>query len=115
LISKGADLNAKNSEGWTALHHAAKRGHKELILILIDASADLNAQTNTGKIPADYSNSKVRYLFDPDGKHLFYIFYSIYSQEVEKRKDSERIRKEEESKRKILEDERKIKEDQEKK
>ena len=35
-------MNDKNKSGWTPLHLAAKRGHTEIIKILIDAGADLS-------------------------------------------------------------------------
>jgi ankyrin repeat protein len=69
-LSKGADINCKSAESLTPLHFAAKRGDKEMILLLIDSGADLNAQSSSGKIPADFANSKVRLLFDPEGISL---------------------------------------------
>jgi len=68
-LKNGAELNPKNSEGWTPMHFAAKKSDETVILLLIDLGADFSSQTNSGKIPADYANSKVRHLFDPDGKN----------------------------------------------
>ena len=48
-----ADVNAiAHSDGWTALHAAAKRGDKETIQLLIDREADLTAKDkNRGDTP----------------------------------------------------------------
>lgn len=35
LISSGAALDLKDKDGWTALHHAAKRGQKEVVDLLL--------------------------------------------------------------------------------
>jgi len=41
LIRKGADVNRiENSNGWTALIWAAKRGHKETVQVLLKHQAD---------------------------------------------------------------------------
>jgi len=44
LISKGVDINVKDDEGLTPLHHAIKEGHTELARFLIDQDANLNAK-----------------------------------------------------------------------
>src|SRR5690349_1994752 len=36
------DVNAKNEDGWTALHVAANDGHIEVAKLLIEAGADIN-------------------------------------------------------------------------
>ncbi|MDB4816692.1 ankyrin repeat domain-containing protein, partial [bacterium] len=42
-IAAGADINAKIG-GWTALHHAANVGNKEIVELLIANGADVNAK-----------------------------------------------------------------------
>ncbi len=50
LISKGADVNAKNDGGDTALHIAIfKDKNKEIIELLIEKGADVNAKDNDGE------------------------------------------------------------------
>jgi len=46
LLAKGADVNAKDIDGETALHAASKR---EVVELLLAKGADLNARTNDGK------------------------------------------------------------------
>jgi len=39
LLAKGADVNAKNNNGRTALMAAALKGHKQIVLLLKQAGA----------------------------------------------------------------------------
>jgi len=41
LIKMGANLNETDSYGWTALMHAANRGHASIVKELIQARADV--------------------------------------------------------------------------
>jgi hypothetical protein len=51
LIDKGADIEAKDREGWTPLHWVAHTGHIEIARLLCDQGADVKAQTNRGRRP----------------------------------------------------------------
>jgi ankyrin repeat protein len=46
LIDKGAQLEAKTSNGWTPLHCAADQGHVEIVRLFCDRGADVEARTN---------------------------------------------------------------------
>ena len=48
LLTKGANVNHKNAEGTTALHHAATGGHTDTAKLLIDKGADMEAKDNRG-------------------------------------------------------------------
>ena len=39
LLAAGADVNAKEKEGWTALMLAAEKGHTEIVQLLKQAGA----------------------------------------------------------------------------
>ena len=54
LISKGADVNAKNAVN-KPLHMAAERGHKEIVELLIAEGADVNAKENFGPTALDWA------------------------------------------------------------
>ena len=55
-LAAGADVNAKDSVGWTALHQAAYGGHKEPIELLIAEGADVNAKDKNGYTPIWIAN-----------------------------------------------------------
>lgn len=48
LIEQGADVDAKNEYGWTALMAAAWWGNTEIVKLLIQAGADVNAENIDG-------------------------------------------------------------------
>lgn len=51
MIAKGADVNARNNYGWTALSHAALIGNTELVKLLLAHGADVNAHDQSGWTP----------------------------------------------------------------
>jgi ankyrin repeat protein len=56
----GADVNARDHEGNTALHHAAARGDNEMILYLVSKGADVKAVNRAGETTADMANGPVQ-------------------------------------------------------
>jgi ankyrin repeat protein len=52
----GADVNARDHNGYTPLHHAASRGDNELIHYLVDHGADVTAVSRAGQTTADMAN-----------------------------------------------------------
>ena len=56
----GADVNARDHEGNTALHNAASRGDVEMILYLVSKGADVKAVNREGQTTADYANGPVQ-------------------------------------------------------
>ena len=44
VITHGAELNARDEDGWTALMKAAREGQKGVVKILIDNGADVNVE-----------------------------------------------------------------------
>lgn len=53
LIGKGADVNAINKDGGTALHGAAFFGRTDIVNLLIDNGADINTRNHEGRRPFD--------------------------------------------------------------
>ena len=65
LIEAGADLNATDNQGWTALHHAVMSDsadligmapefyNRKIIMLLVDRGSDLRARTDKGDTPLD--------------------------------------------------------------
>ncbi|MBS1170210.1 MAG: hypothetical protein H6R01_1128 [Burkholderiaceae bacterium] len=48
LLKKGAEVNR---EGWTALHYAAAKGNNDIVRLLLDHDADLDATSPAGITP----------------------------------------------------------------
>ena len=55
VISLGQDVNAKDDDGRTPLHHAIT---KEIAELLITNGADVNAKMFDGKTPLDFAEYK---------------------------------------------------------
>ena len=55
LIANGAELNAPQNGGQTALHHAVARGSKPVVETLIHAGADPMLKDNQGRCAMDLS------------------------------------------------------------
>jgi len=51
LISSGANVNEKASDGSTPLHCAAQEGHVEIAKLLISNGANVNTKSNNGNTP----------------------------------------------------------------
>ncbi|HEX4932934.1 MAG TPA: ankyrin repeat domain-containing protein, partial [Gemmatimonadaceae bacterium] len=56
----GADVNARDFNGYTPLHHAAARGDNEMIKYLVSKGADVTAVARTGQTTADMANGPVQ-------------------------------------------------------
>jgi uncharacterized protein len=56
----GADVNARDHNGYSPLHHAAARGDNELILYLVSKGADATAIARSGQTTADMANGPVQ-------------------------------------------------------
>ena len=53
LVSQGADVNAKDDEGSTPLHHASKFNHIEVVDYLISRGANVHAKDSEGRTALD--------------------------------------------------------------
>jgi ankyrin repeat protein len=56
----GADVNARDHNGYTPLHHAASRGDNELIRYLVSKGADPKAVARSGQTTVDMANGPVQ-------------------------------------------------------
>lgn len=56
----GADVNAADHEGNTALHHAAARGDNDMILYLVSKGANVKAVDREGRTTVDMANGPVQ-------------------------------------------------------
>jgi ankyrin repeat protein len=53
------DVNLRDANGYTPLHHAAARGDNDLIMYLMSKGADIKAESNRGQTVADMANGPV--------------------------------------------------------
>ncbi|KAG5419269.1 NAS6 [Candida metapsilosis] len=50
----GVNVNAKDRDGWTSLHHALAEGHADAAIYLVDeGGADLSVENDEGKTPVE--------------------------------------------------------------
>ena len=56
----GADVNARDLNAYTPLHHAAARGDNELIRYLVDRGADVTVVSRRGQTVVDMANGPVQ-------------------------------------------------------
>ena len=56
----GVDVNARDHNGYNAVHHAAARGDNELIEYLVSRGADVKAVSRRGQTTADMANGPVQ-------------------------------------------------------
>ena len=56
----GADVNARDLNGYTPVHHAAARGDNEMILYLVEKGADVTAVSRRGQTTVDLANGPVQ-------------------------------------------------------
>ena len=56
----GADVNARDLNGYTPLHHAAARGDTELIRYLVEQGADVMVVSRRGQTTVDMANGPVQ-------------------------------------------------------
>ena len=62
-LAAGANVNAPNTYGWTALYWASSRGHKEIVELLIANGAYVNVKDGIGgKTTARMGKIKDQYL-----------------------------------------------------
>ena len=56
----GADVSVRDHNGYSTIHHAASRGHTEMVQYLIDHGADPLAVARTGQTTIDLANGPVQ-------------------------------------------------------
>jgi ankyrin repeat protein len=54
-LAAGADPTAKDDQGWTPLHWAAKKGYNDLAWVLIEGGAELTAKSERGWTPLHFA------------------------------------------------------------
>ncbi len=57
-----AEVNVRDANAYTALHHAASRGDNELVLYLVEHGADVTVVSRRGQTTADMANGPIQRL-----------------------------------------------------
>ena len=57
-----ADVNSRDPNGYTAMHHAASRGDNEMIMFLVERGGDVTAISRRGQTVADMANAPAQRL-----------------------------------------------------
>src|SRR4030042_5120914 len=60
MVKKGVDINARDVNGFTPVHYAAKGGHKEVSKFLISKGAQVTRKTGKGLNKKTISNHGIR-------------------------------------------------------
>lgn len=55
----GADVNLRDANGYTPVHHAASRGDNEMIQYLVEKGADVTGVSRKGETTADMANGPI--------------------------------------------------------
>lgn len=58
LLEAGADVNARQTGGWTPLHSAAQNGDVEFARVLTEAGADVSVRADNQQRPLDLALTK---------------------------------------------------------
>jgi ankyrin repeat protein len=58
LVSRGADVNARQIHDFTALHNAAQNGQIEMAELLLAHGAEINARSQDGRTPLTFAREK---------------------------------------------------------
>ncbi len=69
LLDAGADMNAREENGRTALHGAASQGYDDIVKFLVEHGADVNAADHDGATPLDAALGKLRSRGRAGGAH----------------------------------------------
>ena len=74
LVALGADVNARDSYNWTALHGAAYTGADSIVQFLVETGATLNVKDRFGQTPFSIASGQIgKYILDfqkkPFGPH----------------------------------------------
>jgi len=80
IISSGADINAKDEDGFTPLYSAVERGQKIVVELLIANGADVNTKGKNGQTPlhntAQHGHANVAELLLANGADINAIDYA---------------------------------------
>ncbi|KAI0532789.1 ankyrin repeat and SOCS box protein 7 [Xylaria digitata] len=77
LISKGAQMNTKDGNGRTSLHHALSHGHMKVADILINKGASLMTEDVIGSTPIDVVVHQGQKRLDFIKQHMAYLSMGI--------------------------------------
>jgi ankyrin repeat protein len=78
LLKKGADANAKDRDGWTALKWAVWHGQLEMVKVLVEGGANINAKILGGRTLLMESAARDHELREAWYRELWYSLRRLY-------------------------------------
>ena len=66
LLDRGANIDAQNNMGWSALHCASHKGHEEVVKLLLWRGASVKLRSDEGRTAEqEAANERITRLFKP--------------------------------------------------
>ena len=59
LLRRGARIEGPDNDLWTPLHRAVRRNNIQLVRLLLEHGADINARDKLGKTPSQYGSAEI--------------------------------------------------------
>ena len=73
LLDSGANIEAKDKDGRTPLHHAVLKEYLNVFILLLERGADIEAKDKSNQAPIDYAKGSIKTILKKRKSFLFHI------------------------------------------